>query len=76
MDSEGLDHAIAAEGRYDGAPVPAQPIVSTRIWTKQRWSINLQRLRKEVEVGEAPIELYRHGMEILSAQQYTKWVCL
>ena len=33
-------------------------------------------MRKEVEVGEAPIELYLHGMEILSAQQDTKWVCL
>ena len=71
-----LDHATAAEGRCSGASDPAQPDASTRIWTKQRWSTFLQRLRKEVEVGEAPIELYLHGMEILSVQQDTKWVCL
>ena len=76
MDSDRLGHAIAAEGSASGVPEPAPPGVNTRTWTTQKWSTYLQQMRKEVEAGEAPIELYLHGMEILSAQQDTKWVCL
>ena len=76
MDTGSLDHAIAVEGSASGFSVTLPPGESNRTWTKQKWSTYLQKMRTEVEAGEAPIELYLHGLEILSAQQDTKWVCL
>ena len=58
MNSDRLGHAIAAEGSASGVAELAPPRVNTRTWTKQKWSTYLQQMRKEVEVGEAPIELY------------------
>ena len=51
-------------------------IAFARKWTPARWNSYLQKLKKEVQEGEAPIELYLHGVEILSSIQNPSWVCL
>ena len=76
MDTGSLDHAIAVEGSASGVSVILPPGESNRTWTKQKWSTYLQQMRTEVEAAEAPIKVYLHGLEILSAQQDTKWACL
>ena len=38
-------------------------------WTKQDWNAYLEKLREEVAAGDAPVELYLHGVEILNEQE-------
>ena len=45
-------------------------------WTAEKWTTYLAKLKKEVEAGEAPVELYFQGMQILSSIQNPKWVRL
>ena len=75
MDTGLPDHTSTPEGNADGTLITS-PKVFRGNWTKQKWSIYLQKMRKEVETGEAPIELYLHGLEILGSQQAPEWVCL
>ena len=44
-------------------------------WSKHDWNAYLEKLRVEVDAGEAPVELYLHGLEILSQQKVTDWFC-
>ena len=75
MDTGLPDQASTSEGSANGAHVTPPKVISGT-WTKKKWSTYLQKMRKEVETGEAPIELYLHGLEILGSQQSPEWVCL
>jgi len=75
MDTGFPDHASTPEGSADGILISSPKVIRGN-WTKQKWSIYLQKMKKEVETGEAPIELYLHGLEILGSQQAPEWVCL
>ena len=44
-------------------------------WTKHDWNAYLVKMRVEVDAGEAPVELYLRGLEILSEQKSTYWFC-
>jgi len=55
----------------------APPIqITAKDWTTEKWSKYLPKLQRAVQRGEAPIELYLHGVEILCAIQPPTWECL
>ena len=76
MDSgeQGCTQSAAARTLPESAAPPNLAIA--RKWTSERWSSYLPKLKKEVQRGEAPIELYLHGVEILSSSQNPSWECL
>ena len=76
MDTGSLEHAVTDQGRASGLTPTLPQGDSSRSWTKREWSAYLEKLRVEVDAGEVPVKLYLHGLEILGAQQDTKWVCL
>ena len=55
----------------------APPIhITAKDWTTEKWSSYLPKLKRAVQRGEAPIELYLHGVEILCSIQTPSWECL
>ena len=73
METDFPDQARTAECRAYGFCV-TPPIAISGTWTKEKWSTYLQKIRKDVETGEAPIELYFHGLEILGVRHAPEWV--
>ena len=76
MDSgeQGCKQSATARTLPESAAPPN--LVIAKEWTTERWSSYLPKLKKEVQRGEAPIELYLHGVEILSSIQNPSWECL
>ena len=58
MDTGLPEHTGTPVGNAEGTLTALAKVVIRGNWTKQKWSIYLQKMRKEVETGEAPIELY------------------
>ena len=55
----------------------AEPKTSSgQKWTSEKWTSYFAKLKMEVEAGEAPVELYLQGMQILSSIQNPNWVRL
>ena len=73
MATSSKEQAASSQDQFESlAPVLPRRKRRTN-WTKQDWNAYLEKLRVEVEAGEAPVELYFHGLEILSEQKVTDW---
>ena len=65
----------SAEASTCKAAGATPPKKAAQVWTQKKWSTYLGKLRKEVEAGEAPLELYLSGMEILNSLHGPTWNC-